>query len=113
MQIKAQKLLRISTINMLRQSSNRSSISSRLSREDDENKSLRNRPSSSSQRSSSRSSGRISRHSKDSRSMVYDEEKASFYENCKTVYLMVFDDTKDEITSPEELMLCKIKYYYF
>jgi len=96
---------------MRRQSSDRSSVSSRLSRYDDDSKEIVKRPQSlrsNNSRKVSREedlgSSHHSRYSTDKRSM-YDEEKASFYERCKTTYLMVFNDTKDEVTSPEELML--------
>ena len=105
---------------MRKQASNRSSLSSRLSRDSDNGKDSIKRPQSGSLRGDSkiktsreedRTRNRLSRYSKDSRSSVYDEEKASFYERCKAGYLMVFDDTKDEITSQEELMLCKKQFF--
>ena len=94
---------------MLRRVSNSSSTSSRLSREDDAikrpqsgllgKKPLQKRPG-----SALTGSNRFSRSSTEKRE-EYDENKASFYESCRSVYLMVFDDTKEEITSTEELTL--------
>eukprot|EP00112_Aurelia_sp_Birch-Aquarium-sp1_P010503 Seg224.11 transcript_id=Seg224.11/GoldUCD/mRNA.D3Y31 product="EF-hand calcium-binding domain-containing protein 7" protein_id=Seg224.11/GoldUCD/D3Y31 len=94
---------------MLRRVSNASSTSSRLSREDDavrrppsgllSKKPLQKRPG-----SALTGSNRFSRSSIEKRE-EYDENKASFYESCRSVYLMVFDDTKEEITSTEELTL--------
>ena len=104
---------------MRRQSSDRSSVSSRLSRYDDDSKEIVKRPQSSSLRSAERrkisreedlGGSQHGRYSKDKISM-YDEEKASFYERCKATYLMVFNDTKEEVTSPEELMLCKRSFF--
>lgn len=94
---------------MLRRASNRSSTSSRLSREDDDDKGSVRRLNSqrSGRRTTVEGSQSGSRSSRNSRSMIYDEEKASFYENCKSVYLMVLDNVKDDVTSREELMLCK------
>ena len=102
---------------MRKQPLNRSSLSSRLSRDSDDGKgsskspyqsgSLRQDSRRKISKDENRSSSRFSRYSNDSRTLGYDEEKASFYERCKAAYLMVFDDTKDEITSPEELMLRK------
>lgn len=110
---------------MRKQASNRSSLSSRLSRDSDNGKDNIKRPQSGSLRSGSlrndsktkasreedHTRSRLSRYSKDSRSSIYDEDKASFYERCKAAYLMVFDETKDEVTSPEELMLCKKQFF--
>ncbi len=39
-----------------------------------------------------------------------DEDRAAFYKNCRSIYLMVFEDTKEDITSAEELTLCKYEY---
>lgn len=99
----------------MRRSSVRSSTSSKYSRDDEESRNGARRSSSQSNRATGdrkqsldeRRSSIRSRYSRDARSTMYDEEKASFYENCKSIYLMVFDDTKDDITATEELMLCK------
>ncbi|XP_065069056.1 EF-hand calcium-binding domain-containing protein 7-like [Rhopilema esculentum] len=92
---------------MLRRSSTNSSTSSRLSREEDR---VSLRKSKSGRSDSQKKSTYLDGSQKFGKSFsqrkpIYDEEKASFYENCKSIYLMVFDDIKDEITSPEELTL--------
>ena len=48
------------------------------------------------ERNESPSSGRIS--------------KADFTEECKSVYLSVFDSTDEDITSAEEFLLCKLEF---
>ena len=97
---------------MLRRSSTNSSTSSRLSREDDR---ISLRKSNSGRSDSQRKSTYLDGSQKfgkssSQRKQIYDEEKASFYENCQSIYLTVFDDIKDEITSPEELTLCKYNF---
>ena len=84
-----------STSSSLSRSGSGSSSLSRLKRESRQTGSGKGN-----ERNGSPSSGRISKA----------ETHADFTEECKYVYLSVFDSTDEDITSAEEFLLCKLEF---